>query len=310
MISLSSPADSIAEVAESLLKSDTLRELPYNYYAYRHDYKSAYEQLLKESRQNDTVLITRLRSSTGLEVSGYLDERRKESDQRNSYLSNLVLWLLVCLVLLIALLAAIWRIYAINKRKREKEFLYSMELLVKEKSEMTGLVEKLHMEADILSKDNENLLRDNNELKNVEAERLMHESYLIEKIFKDIDELHSDYYIFGSTDKVRGKLLSRLSKQIKFLREDEALLAAMEGHVNNFHSNLLHDLYEYVKLTPDQRRIVAFRGLRLSKEVICQIMGLSIDNYHSRVYRLGKRISACDSSRKDELLDLLHEDKA
>lgn len=218
--------------------------------------------------------------------------------------------MLICGILLTSLLVAIIRIYVVSKRRKEKELLYDMELLVKEKTEMTGLIGKLHDEAKSLSFDNQKLLYDNYALKNEEDTKLMHESYLIENIFKSINDLHADYYIYGNSDKVRGKLLSCLSKQIKFLREDNVILTAMEGHVNNFHSNLLSDVFGWIGLTSEQRRIVAFRCLRFSREVICNIMGLSIDNYHSRLYRLKKRIAECGSPRRDELLGLLYNDNA
>ncbi len=124
-------------------------------------------------------------------------------------------------------------------------------------------------------------------------------------LFSELDALHAEYYLHGSSEKGKSILLNHLSDQLTFLREDEDVLQSMEGHINNISNRILEDVYVFVRLNIHQRRIVALLCMGFSKEAVCQIMGIEMSSFYTRMNRLTKRIEASGSPRSNELLLLI-----
>lgn len=330
MISAGAPHDSINWIVKKMGYSDSSTMLPFRYYAYNNEYKLAYKTLLEELRQNELILSNRLHSSVSSEVKEHMDEEQNKVKLKISHLHNIIFWVIVSLFLLLCLILTLVKVFIISKRKREKDLLYSLEILTKEKSEIINRIELLSYDKEKLVKenmnirmhiskldsDNKNLQDENDSLKREQAAYNKQTQYLqkkkgnfetdlLSKLFGELDVLHAEYYLHGSSEKGKSMLLNHLSNQLTLLREDMDILQSMEGHINNVSNGILEVVYDSVRLNIHQRRIVALLCMGFSKEAVCQIMGIEMSSFYTRMNRLTKRIEASGSPRRNELLILI-----
>lgn len=349
MISARAPSDSITRMANSIINYGLRQELPFRYYANNNNYQKAYEMLLEECHQNDSLYVNRIRSTVSQEVNFYMGIEQNKANLKIRELNGIINWIIVSVILLICLILTLVRVYSVSKKKKEKELLYSMEILKNEKSgiihrfnelssyndalvienemitkradELRVTTENLNKEksemisrVDKLSADNKHLLEENNALKNEQITKVStnqgkgikdFESDLISKLFGELDLLHTQYYIYGNTEKGKTIILNQLSGQLTFLREDQKVLTNMEYYINSISNDLIAEVYEHTKLNGQQRRIVALLCMGFSKQAVCLIMDIEMSSFYTRMNRLTKRIGSCESPRKDELLALM-----
>ncbi|MBD5357504.1 MAG: hypothetical protein HDR88_17395 [Bacteroides sp.] len=356
MIYTGSPSDSIEMVKNILSDELDMQENLYRYYAYRGNYKEAYLAATRALRQNDSVIEEIVHSNVSREVKKYMDEKQNKANLKIRRLNGIILWVIISVILLICLILALIWVYSVSKKKKEKDLLYSLEILTKEKSEIIEHFNKLISDKEILAKEkseiikriddlsteNENLIKEKSEIVNrvdklttdnkhlseendiLKSEQIIHsnemrglkkktknfESDLISKLFGELDSLHAHYYLHGNSEKGKTILLNQLSEQIMLLREDKKILLNMEGYINNISDGLLDDVYEHARLNVHQRRLVALLCIGFSKEAVCQVMGIEMSSFYTRMNRLTKRIEGCESSRKNELLALIGREKS
>lgn len=327
MISAGAPSDSIEWIAGKIEYADSTVMLPFRYYAYKNEYKLAYKTLLEILNQNEMLFADRLHSSVSNEVEEHMEEKQRMANIKISHLHNMILWICVSLFLLVCLILALLWAFMVSRKRKEKDLLYSLEILTKEKSEIKNRMELLNSDKEKLirenidiktlmgklNSDNINLLSENNTLKNEQIstgtqeqngtnDKRNFETDLLSKLFGELDSLHSEYYLHGNSEKGKGMILNHLSDQLTLLREDMDILHSMEGHINNVSNGILEDVYDVVSLNINQRRIVALLCMGFSKEAVCQIMGIEMSSFYTRMNRLTKRIAASGSHRSNELL--------
>ncbi len=309
MIATGSPADSIELIATVISNDANFQKLPYEYYEYKKDYKQAYRGVIEVLHQNDSLFIERYHSSVSHEVKGYMDEEQAKAELRISHLNNIIVWIIISGVLLICLLVVMVRFYAVSRKKREKDLLYTLEILTKEKSEIVSRIDKLNS-------DNKNLSDENDLLKtkyahyihnrqDVQENESHFESDLLSKLFCQLDGLQREYYFHGKSEQGTGRIMERLSKLVELLRENMGLLNDMEGHINRDYDGVLAQVYGAVRLNVNQRRMVALLIMGFSKEAVCQIMGIEMSSFYLRMNRLVKRIDGCRPPKQTEFLALI-----
>ncbi len=309
LLTANTPIDSIKLLINKLKTSGSLQEIPFRYYAYNNNYEEAYNSLLKICQENEAHFADRIHSSANQEIEEYLEQERNTLYHEVSHLNGVILWVSISFLLLICLISACIWLYIVIKRKKEKDVLYSMEILIKEKAEITKIMETLKTENQYLANRNSSLIKEQNNNPNPNPceqprNNNNYEADLLARLFKELDMLHAAYYTGTSDGHGKTTVLEQMSKQLKLLRENKDMLNNMEGHINNINGGLLADVYREVKLNNEQRRIVALLCLGFSKESVSQIMDVSLQNYYTRMYRLTKRIEGCSSPRKEELLTL------
>lgn len=314
------PADSIENTANQIIYSLSLNKVPYQYFVYKGDFEESYSAVNRQLLENDSIFTKSINSNVALAVNTYLNEKNFHNKLKIKYLNKTIIWGILLSILLISIGILCVYIYVLRKRKREKEILYSLELIRKEKFEITTQINKVNEDNNNLIQENKlignnyKILSDENnilqqEILKYQGNKFNNGSYLLKRLFENLDLLHTDFYMHGNTEKGKNTLLNRISDQIKLLREDEKILKNIEDYVNETHDNILMDTYAVLKLNPEQRRIIALSCVNFSKESICQIMNITLPNYYTRMNRLIKRISGSSSPKKDDLMLLIHKKK-
>lgn len=312
-----SSSDSIEFIADRIKSISQNNYLPHQFYIHKEDYKNGYYALNDEFHINDSILGKRYRNDVALAINTHLTEERLKAKFKVNSLNATIFGIIVLSIIIILLISFSVIIYILNKHKREKEMLYTLEILNNEKDNISAEFNRINIK-------NEHLIDSNHQLEQIfekltsENKTLLDEKThyqnlcyknnnapLVRKLFASINTLHKEYYYNCKTEKGKNAIIDRIAGQIKLLREDDLILEQLEDFINTTQNNLLSEVYRIKRPYPEQRRIISLSCLNFSKESICQIMGLSLPNYYTRMNRIVKRIESIESDRKDELLKFI-----
>lgn len=350
LIATNSNNDSIETAASILKQFLPDDQIPHQYYQYKKDYCGAYKSIREDFKTEDSLFLIKIRNDVALAVNLHMADKTYKSNIISERLRDMVYWIVFCSLLCFIIIGVTIYLYYLKKKSNVHELLYSLEVLQREKNsfienqnELTNINEQLMKdnqslinfnkelslknntlqdnneslieEKEVLKVTQQHLIGENNQLKKEYSDykscsKTDNKTVLLQSFFKELDSLHSEYYKAVTSEKSKNIVLNHIAIQLKRIREDYDLLTQMEGYINSIYDNLLSEMYINLKLNLEQRRIVALQCLDFSKESICQIMGITLPNYYTRMNRLIKRIEGSKSLRKHELLDFMRKKHA
>lgn len=122
--------------------------------------------------------------------------------------------------------------------------------------------------------------------------------------FKDITELATDYYSYGSNPHV---IYNKVKQSINKLLEDNQTAEQLEQIINHYHNNIVAYLRENVDgLTENDCRLFCYYCSGFSPQLISMLANNKIDNIYKQKSRLKQKISSCTPlERKEEILQMI-----
>lgn len=298
LIQTNAPNDSIETVANEFFAIGNRDEVCYEYYINKNDYKNAFQSLHNELKDSEIRFTKKICSNVNRIINTININRAERLERKAEILQERNQWLLIIGSLLLSSIICVS--YAIYSRKSKKiaKLLSTVELLAIESDNISKGFAKID-KRDINYEKTDIDISPNLKKEGEEASKLML------GLFAELNRLYFDCYIKEDSEKQRLAVINLMAGQIKLLREDSTMLTSMEKYINIIHDNLLSEVYSSVKLIPDQRRIVALSCLDFSREAICRIFNIKIENYYTRMNRLMARLQSSSSSRKVELISLI-----
>ncbi len=296
LINSGAPKDSIEMVKQELVRFVGEENLPLDYYLQMAPEK-VNARLLKRLQESNHTLEEVIRSNLNNRVRIYHEDKIAKHARKIGKLEERRKWMIILSVVIVAFVCTIAYVRLLKRRQRISNLIRSVELLTAQGNHLSRLLEKTNREKENLNQANRHLIEKN--------EMRAEASELILGIFGELNKLYFERYLHEDSDKGRTSLIVLMDEQIRLLREDPTMLKGIETYINAVHGNILEDVYASVKLTPDQRRLVALQILDFVREAICSIFNITINSYYTRMNRLMARLQSSSSSRKDELISLI-----
>ena len=254
-------------------------------------------RLLKRLQESNHTLEEVIRSNLNNRVRIYHEDKIAKHARKIGKLEERRKWMIILSVVIVAFVCTIAYVRLLKRRQRISNLIRSVELLTAQGNHLSQLLEKTNREKEDLNQENRHLIEKN--------EMTAEASELILGIFGELNKLYFERYLHEDSDKGRTSLIGLMDEQIRLLREDPTMLKGIETYINAVHGNILEDVYASVKLTPDQRRLVALQILDFVREAICSIFNITINSYYTRMNRLMTRLDISASPRKEELKALI-----
>lgn len=255
LINSGSPKDSIEMVKQELVRFVGEENLPLDYYLQMAPEK-VNARLLKRLQESNHTLEEVIRSNLNNRVRIYHEDKIAKHARKIGKHEERRKWMIILSVVIVAFVCTIAYVRLLKRRQRITNLIRSVELLTAQGNHLSQLLEKTNKEKEDLNQENRHLIEKN--------EMTAEASELILGIFGELNKLYFERYLHEDSDKGRTSLIGLMDEQIRLLREDPTMLKGIETYINAVHGNILEDVYASVKLTPDQRRLVALQILDLS----------------------------------------------
>lgn len=298
MTETDTPKDSIEMVYGQILELSGEEDVTYEYYVHRGDYERATLSLENELKTVEDKFGMRLKNDAGVALTNWHNNKIMESDLRLKAMKERTLWIIVVSFICVILCIVLWIYNRIKANSKINRLLKDIVILQEEGKRM------IQRESDLNGKLNSYITQIDDyrakiNLMNVSPLR----SNALDLWFTKINDLYTQYYLTGTSDKNKKNLFAAIEREMEYLRSDDKILAEMEQHINANNDNILSELYGTLRrITSGQRRLVALLYFGLSTEAICAILNLTPGSFYNRKSRLSAHLNKSSLVSKDAIL--------
>lgn len=272
-LGMTAQADSMLKSLEATNRNGILVSL-HNIYASTGEYDKAYQALLRQHHNLDTLVFDISRQQVSKSVLSY---KTLEVEKASSRTERLKAVLVASIIAALIIIAVIISYFAKRKKHLDHRFTSLMRnydllsLEIKENKQNTALWQAM-----------------------------------FKKRFAILDSLLEEYYQ-TPTNKRTLQIAKKIEKTILDIQTDKAFSNQIFDEIDQYHNNLITDFKNFSPnyLTPKELSMFALLCAGLSNQAISIILSIDLSPLYVRKSRLKSKISKSGYPRTNEILDLL-----